>query len=113
MAEYLTKKTDERNERVGEREGPDHEFADITKNVIGGTERGTGRVAQVTGDIGKVVSVSSRFLRFYRRVVRIELIIISMMYRTRSTTLAHGSVARLASKAHPNQTNRNQSRRSR
>lgn len=57
VASFLSKKTDERNEKTPPTE-EDHEFSDITKDIVGGTEKGTEKVATVTGDIGTIISVS-------------------------------------------------------
>ncbi|KAK6539201.1 hypothetical protein TWF694_009443 [Orbilia ellipsospora] len=55
VANYLGRKTDERNVQVPQPE-TDHEFSDITKEVVGTTERGTEKLAEATSSIGKTIS---------------------------------------------------------
>ncbi|KAF3932843.1 hypothetical protein ABW19_dt0209433 [Dactylella cylindrospora] len=55
VASYLSRKTDERNEKTPPTE-EDHEFSDITKDIVGTTEQGTTKVVEATEGIGKIVS---------------------------------------------------------
>ncbi|KAK6338766.1 hypothetical protein TWF696_009577 [Orbilia brochopaga] len=55
VASYLSRKTDDRNEKAPPAE-KDHEFSDITKNVLGGAEDGTEKLAEGAAGVGKAIS---------------------------------------------------------
>ncbi|KAF3904464.1 hypothetical protein AA313_de0200015 [Arthrobotrys entomopaga] len=55
VATYLGRKTDERNVQAPKPE-TDHEFSDITKEVVGTTEQGTEKLAEATSTIGQTIS---------------------------------------------------------
>ncbi|KAF3913807.1 hypothetical protein ABW21_db0200980 [Orbilia brochopaga] len=54
MASYLSRKTDDRNEQAPPAE-KDREFSDVTTNVLGGAEDGTGKLAEGAASVGTAI----------------------------------------------------------
>ncbi|KAJ6264584.1 hypothetical protein Dda_0732 [Drechslerella dactyloides] len=55
VASYLSMKTDDRNEQAPLAD-KDHEFSDITKEIIGGAEDGTGKMTEGAANVGNAIT---------------------------------------------------------